>query len=905
MSDLRPWHTLSIEQTREALGAADGGLSTDEAARRLERDGPNELPRADHLSAWKILAEQFQNLLIIILLIAVVLSAVLGEMLEAVVIAVIVVFTIVLGFIQEFRAERALEALRQMAAPAAKVIRGGREQTVPARELVSGDLILLGTGDRVPADARLIEAANLRAMEGALTGESVPVDKSAETLEAADSALGDRSDMVYFGTDIAYGRGQAIVVATGLGTELGRITGMLAGVEELRTPLQQSLDKVGRVLTVAATIIVALIVAAGWLRGEPLLEIVIFGVALAVAVVPEALPAVVTISLAIGVQRMVKRNALVRRLPTVETLGSTSVICSDKTGTLTRNEMTLRAIWIDGLTTEVTGSGYLPHGEIRTDPRAADQRALIERLLRAGALACDARVTHEDGNWVLRGEPTEGALLVAARKAGLDKARLETEAPRVDEIPFSSERKRMTTLHRTAGDDQLLACAKGAAEVIVGGCDQMLTADGPVPLDADARERVHAAAAEMARAALRVLAIADKRVDDREDAEDGMCLLGLVGMIDPPRAEAKAAIAACERAGVRPIMITGDHPETARAIAAELGILRDGRVVIGRELDAMTRPELEAAVEEIEVYARVSPEHKLRVVEAWQASGHICAMTGDGVNDAPALKRADIGVAMGIAGTDVSREAADMTLTDDNFASIVGAVEEGRGIFSNIKKYLMYLLSSNIGEIGLMGVATLAGLPLPLSAVQILYVNLATDGLPALALSVDPPEDGLMDRAPRNPKRGIFTPPVVVLMVIGGLWSTLVNVMLFLHVLGTGSNLGLEPEQALMQAMTMTFISLVLIQFFKAYNFRSDRASLLRRPFANKWLNIAILWELMLLTAVIYVPLLQDAFGTYALTLGDWLLVLVVSGTVVPVLELVKWIIRRTVPVERVAVQAA
>jgi len=408
----------------------------------------------------------------------------------------------------------------------------------------------------------------------------------------------------------------------------------------------------------------------------------------------------------------------------------------------------------------------------------------------------------------------------------------------------------------------------------------------------------------MARAALRVLAIADKRVDDREDAEDGMCLLGLVGMIDPPRAEAKAAIAACERAGVRPIMITGDHPETARSIAAELGILRDGRVVIGRELDAMTQPELEAAVEEIEVYARVAPEHKLRVVEAWQARDHICAMTGDGVNDAPALKRADIGVAMGITGTDVSREAADMTLIDDNFASIVGAVEEGRGIFSNIKKYLMYLLSSNIGEIGLMGVATLAGLPLPLSAVQILYVNLATDGLPALALSVDPPEDGLMDRPPRDPKRGIFAAPVIILMLIGGFWSTLVNVSLFIHVLGTGSSQGLDPEQVLMHAMTMTFISLVLIQFFKAYNFRSDRASVLHRPFANKWLNIAILWELALLVALIYVPLLQDAFGTYALTLGDWVLVLVVSGTIVPVLELAKWIIRRTVPVERVAAQA-
>jgi Ca2+-transporting ATPase len=905
MFDPRPWHTLSIEQTRAALGTDDDGLSNDEAARRLERDGPNELPRADRVSAWKVLAEQFQNVLIVILLIAVALSALLGETLEAVVIAVIVLFTIVLGFIQEFRAEQALEALRQMAAPAATVIRGGREQTVPARELVTGDLILLGTGDRVPADARLIEAANLRAMEGALTGESMPVDKSIETLEAPDNALGDRSDMAYFGTDIAYGRGQAIVVATGLGTELGRITGMLAGVEELRTPLQQSLDRVGRVLAVAATVIVALIVAAGWLRGEPLLEIVIFGVALAVAVVPEALPAVVTISLAIGVQRMVKRNALVRRLPTVETLGSTSVICSDKTGTLTRDEMTLRAIWTDGLTAEVTGSGYLPDGEIRTDPSAAGQRGLIERLLRAGVLSCDARLTRDDGNWVLRGDPTEGALLVAARKAGLDKARLEAEAPRVDEIPFSSERKRMTTLHRPAGEGQLLACAKGAVEVIVGGCDRMLTADGPVSLDADARDRVHAAAAELAGKALRVLAVAEKRADRREDAETGMCLLGLVGMIDPPRAEAGAAIAACERAGIRPIMITGDHPETARAVAAELGILRDGRLVVGRELDAMSQAELEDAVAQIEVYARVSPEHKLRVVQAWQSRGHICAMTGDGVNDAPALKRADIGVAMGVTGTDVSREAADMTLTDDNFASIVGAVEEGRGIFSNIKKYLMYLLSSNIGEIGLMGVATLAGLPLPLSAVQILYVNLATDGLPALALSVDPPEDGLMARPPRDPKSGIFTPPVVILMLIGGLWSTLANVLLFLHVLGAGPRLGMGPDQALVHAMTMTFISLVLIQFFKAYNFRSDRASVLQRPFANKWLNIAILWELMLLAAVIYVPLLQDAFGTYPLTVQDWLLVLAVAGTIVPVLELAKWVIRRVVPVERMPARAA
>ncbi len=900
MTQTRPWHTLSIEQTRDILGTGDHGLEVADAAARLASTGPNELPRADGISAWHILAEQFQNVLIVILLIAVALSALLGETLEAVVIGVIVLFAILLGFVQEFRAERALEALREMAAPSATVIRGGRELSIPARELVPGDLILLGVGDRVPADARLIEAANLRAMEGALTGESVAVDKSVDRLDDADSALGDRTDLVYSGTDIAYGRGRAIVVETGLGTELGRITGLLAGVEGLRTPLQQGLDKLGRALALAAAVIVVLIAGAGWLRGEALLEMFIFGVALAVAVVPEALPAVVTISLAIGVQRMVKRNALVRRLPTVETLGSTSVICTDKTGTLTRDEMTLRAIWTDGRTAEVTGSGYLPEGLIRAT-EAPGQGALVQRLLRAGALACDARLTLEDGNWVLHGDPTEGALVVAAGKAGLTKDALEAAAPRVDEIPFSAERKRMTTLHRTQGDGQLLVCAKGAAEVIIDACDRILSADGPVPLDAEARARIDAAAAEMARSALRVLAVAEKRADGRNDAETGMCLLGLVGMIDPPRPEAQAAIAACARAGIRPIMITGDHPETARAIARELGILRDGRVVIGRTLDGMSQAQLEAEVEAIEVYARVSPEHKLRVVQAWQTRGHICAMTGDGVNDAPALKRADIGVAMGIAGTDVSREAADMTLTDDNFASIVGAVEEGRGIFSNIKKYLMYLLSANIGEIGLMAVATLFGLPLPLSAVQILYVNLATDGLPALALAVDPPEDGLMDRPPRDPKSGIFTKPVVALMLIGGLWSTLVNIALFVHLLHRGPGQGLNPEQTLMQAMTMTFISLVLIQFFKAYNFRSDRASVLQRPFANKWLNIAILWELILLVALIYVPLLQDAFGTYALTLNDWLLVIGASCTIVPVLELAKWVMRRTVPVTRVA----
>ncbi len=701
-------------------------------------------------------------------------------------------------------------------------------------------------------------------------------------------------NLAYSGTDVTYGRGQGVVVATGLHTEFGQVTGLLAGIETQRTPLQQNLDRVGRVLAIAAGIVVVLIAGLGVWRGEPLLEMFIFGVALAVAVVPEALPAVVTISLAIGVQRMVRRHALIRHLPTVETLGSTSVICSDKTGTLTRNEMTVREDWIDGCIGTLAGSGYEPSGAITLSADGPAQRALLDHLLRAAALCNDARLERDEGAWHLRGDPTEGALVVAAAKAGLDLGALEAQAPRLEEIPFSPERKRMTTLHGTA--EGVTAFSKGAPELILGTCSHLAMATGVQALGEAARLGIVAAARDMARRALRVLAIAYKPQATLLEAEQGMIFAGLVGMMDPPRTEARAAIAECERAGIRPVMITGDHPDTAEAIARELGILKGGRVVVGRDLDVLSQADLERQVEQIQVYARVSPEHKLRVVTAWQHRGHICAMTGDGVNDAPALKRADIGVAMGLTGTDVSREAADMTLTDDNFASIVGAVEEGRGIFSNIKKYLMYLLSSNIGEIGLMAVATLAGMPLPLSAVQILYVNLATDGLPALALAFDPPEEGLMRRSPRDPKVGIFTKPVVALMLVGGLWSTLVNIGLFAWELRQGEALRLDPERALTHAMTMAFLSLVLIQFFKAYSFRSDRLSVLHRPFANRWLNLAILWELTLLLAVIYVPALAAAFGTYPLSAEDWAIVVAAAFSVVPVLELAKWLIRRLVP---------
>ena len=883
------WHTLSAVEVLDRLQCTPAGLTSAEAARRLARHGPNELQAAQRISPWAILFEQFKNVLILILLIATALSALLGHGVEAMAISVIVLFAVLLGFVQEYRAERAIEALQQLAAPTATMLRDGDEQEIPAREVVPGDMILLRAGDKVPADGRLLEAVNLQVEEAALTGESVPVEKHIVALANGSLAVGDRKNMVYSGTVVTYGRGRAAAVATGMQTEFGKVAQLLQTVETGRTPLQENLDKVGQALARAAFVVVAIIVALGLFRSQPFIEMLVFGIALAVAVVPEALPAVVTISLAIGVQRMVKRHALIRRLPAVETLGSTSVICSDKTGTLTKDEMTVRRIFVAGHTLEVSGAGYEPHGAFSLNGSPVEPSAPLIALLRAAALASDARLVESGGRWHVKGDPTEGALVVAAAKADLHKAALEAQFPRVHEIPFTSETKRMTTLHTVGGvvtpGAGVVAYSKGAPEIILDSCVRQLTESGEVLLDAASKEKILAVARHMASQALRVLAVASKSDAALEHAEHEMTFLGLLGMIDPPRSEAKAAVQTCEQAGIKPAMITGDHPLTAQAVARELSLLKTGRVITGAELEALGDAELEREVENIEVYARVSPAHKLRVVTALQKKGHIVAMTGDGVNDAPALKKADIGIAMGITGTDVTREAADMTLTDDNFASIVAAVEEGRGIFGNIKKYLMYLLSSNIGEIGLMAWAMLLNLPLPLSAVQILYVNLATDGLPALALSIDPPESDLMHRPPRNPRTGIFTRPVVTLMTVGGLWSALVNLGLFTWALNSG--------RSIEEAMTMAFVSLVLIQFFKAYNFRSDRNSVLNRPFANKWLNLAIVWELLLLTLIVYLPFLNGAFGTFSLPVVDWLIVIGLAFTVSPVLELAKWMERR------------
>jgi P-type Ca2+ transporter type 2C len=882
--DHQPWHEMTASEVKKSFQTPPEGLSPAQALERLDQYGPNILQASKKNTALNIFADQFKNIFVIILLIATGLSIALGHGVESAAIAIIVLFAVLLGFIQEYRAERAIDALREMAAPTAHVLRDKQELTIPARDVVPGDIIFLRAGDRVPADARLIESANLRIDEAALTGESLPVEKHIDPLPPGKTAVGDRKNMVYSGTAVSYGRGKGLVVATAMQTEFGKITGMLHEVESGRTPLQENLDRVGKVLARAALVVVTLIVLLGIWRGQDVLEMLIFGIALAVAVVPEALPAVVTISLALGIQRMVKRNALVRRLPTVETLGSISVICSDKTGTLTKDEMTVRKIYTAGKLFEVTGSGYTPEGKFILNERQNGLHPAVVDLLRGASLVSDAQLFEQDGRWDIHGDPTEGALIVAAAKAGLQKQQLDELYPRLDEVPFTSETRRMTTLQRMPA--AVTAYSKGASEVILSACVQYVAEDGLRPLDEAARVRIMQAADEMAAGALRVLAVSAKECDQIGLAQNEMTLLGLVGMIDPPRPEAREAVAICEAAGIRPVMITGDHPTTAQAVARELGLLRPhGRAITGAELDALSQAELEAAVDEIDVYARVSPADKLRVVTAFQARGQVVAMTGDGVNDAPALKKADIGIAMGITGTDVSKEAADMTLTDDNFSSIVAAVEEGRGIFGNIKKYLMYLLSSNIGEIGLMAGASLLGFPIPLSAVQILYVNLATDGLPALALAVDPPEDDLMKRRPRDPRRGIFTRPVVLLMLIGGVWSALVNLGLFTWALSSG-----RPIQ---EAMTMTFVSLVLIQFFKAYNYRSDRNSVFHKPFQNRWLNLAIVWELVLLFLILYVPFLQRPFETFGLSLNDWLVIFAISLTISPVLEIAKWLERR------------
>jgi Ca2+-transporting ATPase len=898
---------------------ANTGLTRAEARTRLERYGPNELTAERPLPAWRKFLAQFQDVLVVLLLIATAISAVLWAIerdaalpYEAIAIFAVVLLNAVMGYIQEARAEEAVAALRQMSAAQAHVLRDGSRQSVPASELVPGDIILIEEGDTIPADARLVAATALQTAEAALTGESLPVAKDTKPL-TGEPALGDQHNMVFSGTAATYGRGKAIVTATGMSTQMGNIAGMLELAPAETTPLQKELARVGRMLGVIvvaiAIVMIATIVLVGEVRGfAAFFDVMILGVALAVAAVPEGLPAVVTAVLALGVQRMAKRNAIVRHLAAVETLGSANVIASDKTGTLTKNEMTVRAVVTASGRVNFGGTGYAPHGDVERAGGGAIEGALRGEFMRALAAADRANnavLQERDGRWAVQGDPTEGALIVAARKAGFGEEIFGTRFERLAEVPFSSERKLMSTIHRDAKRAEiLLAFTKGAPDVLLARCTQEEVGEEKRTLTAERRAEISRANEALAAEGLRTLGVAlrliprDAFSHDHidEHIEEDLVFLGLIGMIDPPRAEAADAVVRAKRAGIRALMITGDHPVTGKVIAAELGIARDGRAATGNDIESLSDEELAMLVREASVYARVNPSHKLRIVKALQQQGAIVAMTGDGVNDAPALKTADIGVAMGITGTDVSKEAADIILADDNFATIVAAVEEGRAIFSNIRKFLRYLLSSNIGEVLIMFFGVLladvigltageSGVVLPLLATQILWVNLVTDGAPALALGVDPADRDVMLKQPRPQGEGVIT---------GQMWRGILFVGVIMAV-GTLAVLDaslpgglIEGSGTMLYAQTMAFTTIVFFSMFTVFNARSDERSAFVGFFANKWLWGAVVLSLLLQVAVIYVPFLQAAFSTTALSAFDWLLCAAVGSSVLWLRELVK-----------------
>jgi Ca2+-transporting ATPase len=869
-SKIPAWHAMQTEEVLAVLGSRDGGLEPAEVARRQQQFGPNVLVEGTKEPAWRVLLAQFRGLLVLILVLAALASIGLGKYVEASAILVIVVLAGILGFIQEHQAGKAIEALKRMAAPVATLLRAGREVVVPSTELVPGDIVVLKAGDRIPADLRICLVASLKLDEAALTGESLPVEKTAERLESGDLPLGDRVNMAYMGTSVVYGRGTGLVVGTGMSTEFGRIAEGLSSAGREQTPLQKNLDELGKRLGVVAIVLAVVMSLFEILHGAPLAEIFVWGVALAVAVIPEALPAVVTITLALGVRRMVTRRALIRKLPAVETLGATSVICSDKTGTLTQDEMTVRQVLVGGKLFAVEGAGYGPDGEFRLAGERIDPAADpdLRRFLMYGVLCNDATLVAQDGVWDVQGDPTEGALLVAAAKAGFQKDALQSAHPRVHEIPFSSDTKRMTTVNRVGGG--FVAISKGAPEVILASCATMLRGSEEVPLTSELRDELSEQAHRMADAALRVLALgstaAHDDVREAEALERGLTFLGFAGMMDPPRPEAREAIRVCRGAGITPIMITGDHKVTAVAVARELGILEDGRALAGVELDRMSEEEFERSVETTRVYARISPSHKLKIVDALMRRGEIVAMTGDGVNDAPALKRANIGVAMGITGTEVSKEASDMVLTDDNFASIVAAVEEGRSIFENIRKYLVYLLSGNMGTVLGMLLVLAMSLPVPLTAVQILFINFLMDGVIAIALGVEPPERGIMRHPPRDVKSGILGVAEVIYIGGVGFWIALVNSLYFLWEQSRGA-----PVQ---ESMTMFFVALLAARMVNSLNSRSLTDSVFSMSlFGNRVLLGALAIVALAVVAVVYLPPLQVVFKTYPLDAAEWLLV--------------------------------
>ena len=883
------WHTLSASETARRLRSDTArGLSHAEAAERLARDGPNEIAQARQRSAFSILAHQFRSLIVMLLVAAGGLALALGDPIEAGAILVVIVLNALIGFATEWKAEAALGALRKQTRAVAQVLRDNEEHRIPAGQLVVGDVAILGAGDRVPADGRIVESVRLQLQEAALTGESLPVAKSSAALADPLAPPGDRLNMVHMGTAVTDGRGRFIVTGTGARTEIGRIGTLIESVGARGTPLEAKLAQLGRALLAIVLALCAVIVVTGWLRGNSLLYMLEVGISLAIAAVPEGLLAVTTMTLAVGMQRMARMHALIRRLPAVEALGSTTVICTDKTGTLTRNEMTVRVFHVEGRRIDVA-SGVGP-----------DAGERLRLALRIGMLCNDAKVERSGAGTTVLGDPTEGALIVAAEQAGVDAAALQLAYPRVAEVPFSSETKRMLTVHRTpeGGTVQYL---KGSPGTLLEASAWHVAAGGVAPLTPELRREWESANSQLAGEALRVLGLAYGELPEGYGAEAlgrGLVFAGLVGMIDPLREEARATVATCRDAGIRTVMITGDQPPTASEIARQLGIDRDSaghplRTVHGRELGGLDAAGWRAIVARTAVFARVSPSHKLQIVEALQEAGHVVAMTGDGVNDAPALKKADIGIAMGIKGTEVAKEAADMVITDDNFATIVGAVEQGRVIVHNIIRFIHYLFSCNFAEVATVFAAIMIGWPLPLGVMQILWLNLVTDIFPAMALALEPSAPDVMQRPPRDPRQPLMTPRFAWLIAWQGLLLAAVTLLAFSVAMRWYGTEG----SGLAHAITVAFMTLGLSQVLHAFNARSQaRSAFTARMFKNGWLWGAIAVCLLLQAAAVYLPFLQAVLRTVPLGIADWALVGACSSAPIVVVELVKQLSSRRTP---------
>lgn len=890
----KKWYMLDVQEACRELGTdPEQGLSAVEAAERINRHGLNALQKKPPRSLFSMFISQMKEILVLILVAAAIISAALGEWEDAVVILIIVILNAVIGIIQENKAEHALQALKDLTKPSTKVVRDGKVIQINAEELVPGDLVLLDAGDSIPADLRLIEAASLRVNESALTGESVPVEKDPAAIQAGQVSIGDRKNMLFMGATVTAGRARAVTVETGMKTELGRIATLIDEAEIEPTPLQQRLGKLGKILGIAAGLIVLVVFGIGLWRGENLLEMFMVAISLAVAAVPEGLPAVVTIVLALGVTRMSRQRAIIRKLPAVETLGTATVICSDKTGTLTKNEMTVTSVYTDGQIFQITGTGYAPEGEFlgqdgsKVSPQAGGS---LHLALAGGLLNSDAQMEKTEKGYRIIGDPTEGALVVAAAKAGLTREASRQDSPRVAEIPFDSDRKMMTTFHRAG--ESFSSFTKGAPDVVLQHCTHILKGGGSSALNEESRQELLAINSRFASEGRRVLALATRRWQEvpwdlsPANAERELTFVGFFAMLDPPRPEAKEAVARCHQAGIRTIMITGDHRDTASAIAADLGILQPGDDNLsGDQLEQMSREQLNEVVNHVTVFARVSPEHKLRIVEALKHHGHVVAMTGDGVNDAPALKRADIGAAMGITGTEVAKEASDIVLQDDNFATIVQAVEEGRTIYSNIRGSIQYLLSCNTGEIAAIFSSLLLGLGSPLSAIQILWLNLVTDGPPALALGLEPPQKGIMDRPPRDPKEGIFSGGVGAMILWQGIMIGFLSLASYWLALSWGRTL---PE-----AHTMAFVTMAMSQLVHSFNVRSMEQSLFTLGLGS---NRSLLYAFALSAAATFVVILtplRNVFDTALLRSSDWAVALGLSLVPLLLVEISKLLLRR------------